>query len=158
MVDFIRENLFESEKIIYTTQCHWTVFVSPILWLATALFFLSTIMVLQKLSMIPFILSLITGIRASYKYFLTELLLTNQRLILKTGFFQNSIKAINLNQLSKIEINQPFWGKLLNYGTFKIFDASDTMVTLNHIQAPVKTRRLIQNQTQNDLSKEIPEE
>ena len=75
------------------------------------------------------------------EYFGEEYFLTNKRLIIKKGYFSNSITDIPIGKLESIAIIQGFWGSILNYGTIRIFGLGGSRSCMITIKKPYALRR-----------------
>ncbi len=79
-------------------------------------------------------------IRAYFTQTSTELVLTDERLVGKTGLFKKEILDMKYNEIFKIRIEQPITGKLLNFGTIKLYNKNNKSLYLEYISDPVKFR------------------
>lgn len=68
-------------------------------WHATALFFL------------------VWSTYSFWNLYLMEMLITNLRIVFKTGLISQNIREISLYHIDSIEVKQSIWGKMFNYGT-----------------------------------------
>ncbi|MCV6638589.1 DnaJ domain-containing protein [Candidatus Albibeggiatoa sp. nov. NOAA] len=75
--------------------------------------------------------------------FSTELLLTQNRIIVKTGALGNNKTEIKLNAMESVSIHQSLLGRLFNYGAVNMTGSGQGKVVLRNITAPHKMSRLI---------------
>ncbi|WP_353572880.1 PH domain-containing protein [Candidatus Albibeggiatoa sp. nov. BB20] len=75
--------------------------------------------------------------------FSTELLLTQNRIITKTGALGNKKIEIKLNAMESVSIQQSLLGRLFNYGAMIITGTGQGKVVLRNIAAPHKMSHLI---------------
>lgn len=164
---YIEENLLPDEKIIYGGHRHWIVFVFPIIWLILGLFFLikglslpiqdiipvSLLSIIdaehiqkfiQLIAIIPLLLASTTGISALINYFLSEIAVTNVRILIKTGFIKRYSTEIPLRNIATILVTQTFWGRIFGYGTVKICDVGNVCLPFKRIVAPISFRSHVQ--------------
>lgn len=80
------------------------------------------------------------------KKWMTEIVLTNERLIYKHGFFLIHSQEVDIEQLASDNVEQSFIGRLFDYGTLHIrcIEASD--YRLPPIRAPYDFRNALEQQ------------
>lgn len=76
----------------------------------------------------------IYAIAATVRWAHTELVLTNRRVVRKTGVFNVETKDIPLHQILNVNIKINLLGRILNYGTITIATAAQTY-TLERIRS-----------------------
>lgn len=90
--------LTEGEKIIYETRPNWDMFIIPI-------------------GTVPFLgLGLLFLIPTLIKYFYTECVVTNQRVLIKKGLFSTNVYEMNLSQIESVVVEQSLWQKFFYSG------------------------------------------
>lgn len=57
------------------------------------------------------------GAYSFFNLFLSETVVTNRRVVLKTGLIRSTIKEMALFKVDSVEIRQSFLGRICNYGT-----------------------------------------
>lgn len=145
MPAYVTSNLLKDEKIIYRGHRHWIVFWQPIFWLFVAFaanFFPTT----KPFSTFVLIFGVILGIGAIINYFMSEIVVTNMRVLIKVGFIARTSLETMLQNVASIEIVQSMLGRILNYGTVIICDTGRTRTPFNYICAPFLLRRTTQEQ------------
>jgi membrane protein YdbS with pleckstrin-like domain len=128
------ENLLsynDPEKVIMHVRQHWGVFAPPlvpvglgvlIMFLAllkesaTALLCLSLLLILPGLAYLGVVLIGFLG---------TDLVLTNRRIVGHSGLMNRRGLQVPLPQIERIELSQDPLGKIIGYGTLKIYYAGD---------------------------------
>lgn len=80
------------------------------------------------------------------KKWTTEIVLTNERLIYKRGFFLIKSQEVDIEQLASDNVEQSFIGRIFDYGTLHIrcIEASDFW--LPPIRAPYEFRNALEQQ------------
>lgn len=71
----------------------------------------------------------------------TEAALTNQRLILKTGWLDRHTRELELASVEAVDLDQSFWGRLLGYGRMRVHGAGGQVWTSPLIARPLDFRR-----------------
>lgn len=74
-----------------------------------------------------------------------EFLFTNQRIIVKRGWIETSIKTIYYSQITDISVNQSFLERIIGSGTISISTAGSDgyEVVLYHIKNPYKMKKIL---------------
>jgi len=70
--------------------------------------------------------------------FFTELVITNKRVILKTGLFNIDTKFINFSKIESIDLNQSFLGRIFNFGNILIKGIGDSFLNITEVSHPQK--------------------
>lgn len=112
------DSLMHGEEIKYVAKKHFFLFVRPIIWLLLGL-----VLYLLKISVLHYIgiLVLLKGIHLFIKRLLIKIsssyVLTNKRLIFKTGITSSSIAKLVLAKCEGLSVKQSFLGKIFGFGT-----------------------------------------
>lgn len=70
--------------------------------------------------------------------------ITNQRVVRKEGILTRDIDEWVLNRISAVEVDQGIWGKVLGYGTVKLYRSGEkTPILFTRISDPQAFRRAI---------------
>lgn len=122
--------LHADESILLTTQKHWIIFINPLLWtiltgiflLLPTPFFPATVGAalfnsIADLAWIPASYAGFSWLKHLMRYLTTRWVLTQQRIIMRTGFFFQHSQEIRLANIAAINLHQSLLGRLLNYGT-----------------------------------------
>ena len=145
MTRFIKNFISDGEHIIYTTRLHWIYAVEGMMWFLfmaaigfTADYYLwkyfgsdapesrSEILMLVFGSNYPWIFYLFSGCGVFiclvhfFKLFATEIALTSQRLIYKTGLVFVDVQEIDLTEVRAEQIHHGLLGRFLGYGTLHL--------------------------------------
>ena len=146
---YINKHLIKGEKIIFNGQRHWMVFLRPIFWLLVSLFFAYRYPALRNLSVLTLLIALIIGIAAFISYTMSEIGVTNMRVLIKIGLFSASSFETMLQNIASIDVEQSFLGKILGYGTITICDKGSTRIPFENIEKPYEFRRKTQTEINN---------
>ena len=145
-MSYAKQNLLPEEKIIHFTKPHYIVFISMLFWLAVALWAITSSYAYGKLL---FFAGIIFSIHALITYYCSEYVITNKRIIMKTGFIRRSATEIFLERLEGINVRQSIMGRILNYGTITVGGIGGTKNPFNYIPKPMKFRNMVlETQTQ----------
>jgi uncharacterized membrane protein YdbT with pleckstrin-like domain len=160
-VDYIEHNLIPGEKILFKTRLHSiTIFVHVVMGL---IFAMIGFYCLYQYSMqrndpasqfmawgiaggVLVLFGAATIIYAILKRNATEMAVTNRRILIKTGFLSHRTVELLLMRVESIVINEPFFGRMLGYGTVVIRGTGGTPEAFDCIARPKEFRRCVQEQ------------
>jgi len=84
------------------------------------------------------------------KKWTTEMIVTNQRFVYKTGWIKRDTQEIKLTKVEEINLEQGFWGRMLDFGKLKISGTGVGVIQLPRIDSPLKLRIAISNTKTNE--------
>jgi uncharacterized membrane protein YdbT with pleckstrin-like domain len=119
MGHYVDNNLIKDEHVVYEAKYHWKIFFS--------LGGLFTIFIAPALA------------RWS-----DEFVVTNKRVIVKTGIISRKTLEMNLNKIESVNVDQSIMGRLLNYGTITIIGTGGTRESFPNIGHAVEFRKSFQ--------------
>lgn len=130
MSRYVENSLARNETIIEKARFHWIYSLGA--W--SALIFLGL-----------FIVGIIIFFEMMIRKWSTEIAVTNQRFIIKTGWLSLTTNEISLNNIEGVRVRQDFWGRIFGFGTVHVegtgVDSAETPI----IADPVGFRRAIEN-------------
>jgi uncharacterized membrane protein YdbT with pleckstrin-like domain len=158
---YVDNNLAPGERILLRATPHWGLFIGPILvtvigGLLVLLFFLPSLTAPSDQDMIassallflccivPYLLfsALVLG-SAAARYFTTEFAVTDRRIIAKTGLLRQRSLELVLNKVESIGVDQPIFGRMLNFGTIVVSGSGGTRQRFPSIADPMRLRSQI---------------
>jgi uncharacterized membrane protein YdbT with pleckstrin-like domain len=162
-MSYIEEHLMPNERVILTARIHAAIFMAPILF-----FFLAVVLFLGGwavnarqagsgtlfllLSVFLLISALLMGLKALVLMATTELAVTNQRILAKTGLIRQRTLELLLHKVESVGVSQNLGGRLMNFGTVVITGTGGTREGFRGIAAPLTLRKritqVIQDQAQ----------
>lgn len=77
---------------------------------------------------------------------LTEMTVTNQRIVLKTGLLSQKSVELLLSQAERIGVHKSPVGRILGYGSVVIHGTGGTPERFNTVAHPLEFRRQVQQQ------------
>jgi uncharacterized membrane protein YdbT with pleckstrin-like domain len=119
MGTYVNNHLIKDESVVLETNFHWVIFIS---WLG-----------LFTLLLGPAI------IRWS-----SEFVITNRRIIIKTGFISRRTFEMNLSKIESVNVDQTFFGRILGYGSMTIIGTGGTRESFHNISRPLEFRKAFQ--------------
>ncbi|MFT4032710.1 MAG: PH domain-containing protein [Siphonobacter sp.] len=121
MGSYVNNHLIKDEHVQYETSHHWIVFFT---W--SSLFTLTIAAWIRKAS--------------------NEFVVTNKRIVIKTGFISRNSVELNLDKVESVDVQQTFLGRILGYGTIVVNGTGTTHTGFQYIDNPLEFRRKYQEQ------------
>ena len=118
-MSYVNSVLIAGEEVIYQAKLHCKVYF--------------TLMSLLSLLIIPTI-----------RQATSEFVITNKRIIIKTGFISRKTLEMNLNKIESVNVDQGILGRILGYGTITIIGTGGTRESFHDISSPLLFRRKFQ--------------
>lgn len=149
---YVERVIQPGETVQYLSTIHWIVYVPSLLFLMVGAIGLA---LLIKSGADPLALSLtlpllLTGaaciagllsfIHAWFKRWTTELAVTDRRIIYKRGFIRRHTIEMNMDKVESVDVDQSFWGRILNYGTIIVHGTGGGLEPLRRIDSPIEFR------------------
>jgi len=119
MGSYIENHLVKGETIKISTEYHWVIFFSINSFITLFIYPLC----IKRTS---------------------EFVITNKRVIIKTGIIARRIFEMNIHKVESLDVNQSILGRLLNYGEIRIIGTGGTKETYKFISNPIKFRKRFQ--------------
>lgn len=119
MGSYVNKHLINNENVVFETKLHWVIFFS-----------LRSIFTLT--------------IYAWLERWLSEYVITNRRIIIKTGFIARNTFEMNLSKIESVNVEQSIMGRILNYGSITIIGSGGTRETFHNIAHPLEFRKSFQ--------------
>lgn len=121
MGSYVNNHLIKDETVVYETTYHWSIF-----------FTLASI----------FTLTLWAWLKRSSD----EFVITNKRVVIKTGLIARSTIELNLNKVESISVEQSVMGRIFGFGTVTVLGTGETREPFTRIGNPLEFRRKFQEQ------------
>jgi uncharacterized membrane protein YdbT with pleckstrin-like domain len=147
---YVRRVLQPGETIVYTTKLHWFVYLWTIFLLAVC--FLLAIaawsqsdkqnisLALGITAVIVALLALSSAFRAFIRRSTTELAVTDQRVIYKTGLLARHTLEMNRAKVESVAVDQTLLGRLFGYGTVTVRGIGSALEPIRNISDPLTFR------------------
>ena len=147
-MSYIQNNLQAGEEIKYKADIHWYIFAYPVILLLLSAFFSSA---QTGLFYYVSIFLLLSGLFQLIKRILlkmgAEYVVTNKKVILKSGILNRDALELVLNKYEGIRINQSLMGRMLGFGSIVVTTGGVTN-KFDFITNPIKFRNEINAQIQ----------
>lgn len=152
-VSFLQSISQPHEKLLAEGRLHYVVYAQPLLVLLTAVivFFLGSVirhngqlvLLWVIVTACLFVFALISALRAWFEEWITEITVTNQRIICKTGFLPGQSREISKDGVESVTVRQSMLGRLLDYGTIDIRKSGDRFEHMHRVASPHQLRDAI---------------
>jgi len=119
MGSYVDSVLVRGERVEYQAKLHWKIYFT-----AKALFTLWISPIIRQLT--------------------SEFVITNKRIIMKTGLISRKTFEMNLQKIESVNVDQSFWGRLLGFGSVSIVGTGGSRESFSDISKPLLFRRKFQ--------------
>jgi uncharacterized membrane protein YdbT with pleckstrin-like domain len=149
---YIDEILQPGEKVLYSTNAHWSFYLpAMVAWVvALVLLILSrststegVVLLCLSASAVVALAALYWSARAWFHRWTIETDVTNLRVIHKTGFITRKTFEMSLDKVESVDVNQSILGRILNYGDVTILGVGEGKQTISTIASPLAFRNSI---------------
>ena len=112
--------LLANETVLYEAKMHKIIFFMPAFFLFLTLVLVMQDSVIVMLGFVTGVAAIVFGIQSLVQYFTSAFVLTNKRVLVKTGFLQRNTLETLLQKVEGIHVKQSIFGRLMHYGTLII--------------------------------------
>ena len=148
---YARATLAPNETPYHKTSLHWIIFARFALLAAAAFFLLALPFAIgiqaltgSQLGWYALPLPAFMMIAPALAYFSSELVITDIRVLIKTGIVQRQTLEMFISKLESIAIDQGFFGRLLDYGTVTVRGTGGFEERFEAINGPLEFRKWVQ--------------
>ena len=126
-MSYVQKVLQPGEEVRYQASIHWITYLHGALWLiAAAVVYLVipaswhgslivTVILIALLAVGVYFL-----VRAWFDWWITEIAVTNRRVICKRGFISRQTAEMQMNKIVSVKVDQSILGRILDYGRVTI--------------------------------------
>jgi membrane protein YdbS with pleckstrin-like domain len=151
---FVREGLLKGEQVVYVARLHWGMFVGPIAMGFVALVLVLVLLLLRSHEGISlafptgglFLGSVVVLLLRVIRYFTSDFVVTNQRVLVKDGVVNRRSLEILLVKVESVSVSQPILGRVFGYGTVCIGGTGGTKESFPAIASPLDFCRHVREQ------------
>ena len=140
------------ETIAYRAKLHW-ILMAPGIVLTTVSGLLSIWAAVKAgpdlrlgllgLSLLLFLVGGFQLLRAWLRRISTEIIVTNRRIILKTGLVGRQSIEMNLDKVESVLVNQGVLGRMLDFGTLVIRGVGSGLEPVMNVAAPLEFHKYV---------------
>jgi uncharacterized membrane protein YdbT with pleckstrin-like domain len=143
---YVERILQPGEKVVYAGTIHWIIYAPAMIMLLLALAALTlagqgrTGMSWSIASMGFAAAAAVMFSSAWFRRWTTEIDVTDRRIVYKTGFIRRHTVEMNMDKVESVDVDQSFWGRILDYGDITIHGTGIGIEPLHRIGAPLEFR------------------
>lgn len=147
-MSYIQNNLQAGEEIKYKANIHWYIFVYPAILLLLGAFFSSAQTgFIYYIGLLLLLLGLFQLIKRVLLKMGAEYVITNKKVILKSGILSRDALELILSKCEGLRINQSIMGRILGFGSIVVTTGGVTN-SFSFIANPMQFRNEINAQIQ----------
>ena len=147
-MSYIQNNLQAGEEIKYKADIHWYIFVYPAILLLLGAFFSSAQTgFIYYIGLLLLLLGLFQLIKRVLLKMGAEYVVTNKKVILKSGILSRDALELILSKCEGLRINQSIMGRILGFGSIVVTTGGATNI-FKFIANPMRFRNEINAQIQ----------
>lgn len=143
-MSYVSKTLLEGEEICYQARLHWWIYIMPLVLIFVSSYFLfgQFEVFIQCTGGVLLIIGLWNLLSRVLLALTSDFIVTNKRVILKTGLIRRSISDLQLNKAEGIIFDESLFGRLLGYGTILVTTGGITN-TYPYVASPMLLRKAI---------------
>jgi uncharacterized membrane protein YdbT with pleckstrin-like domain len=152
-MSYVNRVLQPGEVVRHVASLHWILYVPGLgMWILAGVLLIaapdpSTHGVVNRLAVIGawlcFAVGLVLVARAWFKWWTTEIAVTDRRVIYKTGFIWRNTTEMHMDKVESVEVKQSILGRILDYGDVEIRGVGTGFEPLRSIAKPLDLRNHI---------------
>ncbi|MCC6889950.1 MAG: PH domain-containing protein [Hyphomicrobiales bacterium] len=146
-MSYVQRVLQPGEQVRHEASVHWIVYVPGALLLVITAAVLTYGALIARHMLFWQIVAGVLGvvglallIRELFTWYTTEIAVTNQRVIYKTGFIRRETNEMNMAKVESVRVDQSILGRLLDYGDVTIIGTGEGVEKLHKIAGPIELR------------------
>jgi uncharacterized membrane protein YdbT with pleckstrin-like domain len=149
---YVRRVLQPDERVVYATRLHPVIYWRAVLLLIIAIILAawawktsddSLSLAMRIIAAIFGLLALSSALRAFIRRASTELAITDQRVIYKTGLLARHTIEMNRRQVESVDVDQSIFGRLIGYGTIIVRGTGGSLEPMHRIDNPLTFRNYL---------------
>jgi uncharacterized membrane protein YdbT with pleckstrin-like domain len=147
---YVDKVLQQGEQIRYIASLHWILYVPGLLlWLLAAVVYLvlpssggfGTIAWLA--ASLLFAAGIVVIARAWFRWWTTEIAVTDRRVIYKTGFISRNSTEMHMDKVESVDVEQSVLGRIFDFGDVVVRGTGSGLEPIRNIAAPLELRNHI---------------
>jgi uncharacterized membrane protein YdbT with pleckstrin-like domain len=150
-VSYVNSVLQPGETIKAIGKLHWIIFIRAFVLLVAGivlLIYASSLttqlgFALRMVGWAVLALALLAALQAWFMQSITELAITDRRVIYKRGFLSRRTIEMNMAKVETVDVQQSIFGRLLGFGTIRVRGTGQGIENLTGVAAPIALRNAI---------------
>jgi uncharacterized membrane protein YdbT with pleckstrin-like domain len=152
MMSYVKRVLRPNENVLAEGRLHWVLYLPAVgLLLVAAIAFIVgrdlsswAATIANGLSVALLALAAGFAVKAWFESFITEIAVTNIRVIYRKGFITRQTSEMNMDKVESVTVSQSIAGRLLGYGTVQVHGTGEGSIEqLHNIADPIALRNAI---------------
>ena len=149
-MSYLQSILGQGEQVLLLAKMHWINYVRAIFLAVLALLvagfgLIAITAIAFVIAGLLLVLSAIAFVRTYLNVGSTELAVTNQRVIYKTGMLKRDTVEQQLNRIDSVSVDQTYLGRMLGYGEVDIRGSGNSFTPTHKIAHPLEFRKAVQS-------------
>jgi uncharacterized membrane protein YdbT with pleckstrin-like domain len=149
-MSYVEEIIQPGETVRHIGRLHWILYVpgAALLVLAILLIFVfHRSSIPRSLALVLLAICFLSGavllLGAWIRRWTTEIVITDKRVILKSGFISRRTLEMNMTKVESVDVTQGIMGRLLNFGTVVIRGVGAGIEPLRDVERPIELRNAV---------------
>jgi uncharacterized membrane protein YdbT with pleckstrin-like domain len=146
-MSYIRNSLGANETVHYIAHYHWSKYAAAYGALIVSVI-LGIVVISNSQQPVVALLPLLVGVAIFLMIMVpiwaTEIGVTNQRIIYKTGLVSRATSELQLRSIEEVNMDQTVLGRLLGYGKLQIHGTGAEDIILPNLGDPLELRKALQ--------------
>jgi uncharacterized membrane protein YdbT with pleckstrin-like domain len=152
-MSYVRSILQPNEQIVMIGKLHWIVYIRAILLLVVGVVLVALedglmsgnarTYVIDITAVVFAVATVISFAHAWFVRWITELAITDRRVIYKRGFIARHSVEMNMDKVETVDVDQSVLGRMLDYGTIHVLGTGQGIESLPRIAQPLALRNAI---------------
>jgi len=148
-MSYARKVLLPGEQVIYETGLHWLVYGRAIVLFVAAVALSvgaqyvpppDTRRLVLGVAAVVLALAVLAAAMAAIRRISTELAVTDQRVIFKSGVFARHTIEMNRSKVESVDVDQSVLGRIFGYGTLMLRGTGGSLEPMEAISDPLAFR------------------
>jgi hypothetical protein len=147
---YVDSVLRPGEQVLAVGRLHWIIYSGAFGCLVAAIVLGLAGSGLPQLRVVLFVLAgialagaVIFGVKEWFDQWITEIAVTNFRLIYKRGFIRRYTAEMHMDKIESVTVDQSILGRILGYGTINARGVGVGIEHLQKVASPLKLRNAI---------------
>ena len=139
-MSYIEHVLQPGEQIRYQGSIHWILYVPAIILCVVGVVSFALGHAGWIITVISIILAILLALRAWFIRWMTEIVVTDRRVIYVHGLIQRHSIEVHMDKIESVDVDQSVLGRMFDYGDVTIRGTGSTMEPLRGVDRPIAFR------------------
>lgn len=148
-MSYVQEVLQPGEEVRYIASIHWVTYLHGIAWVLAAFIVWTATPFTGPFATLAALGLLLVGAfflgRAWFNRWITEIAVTNRRVIYKKGFISRTTAEMHMDKIESVKVDQSILGRLLDYGKVTVLGTGTGTESLGAIDEPIASPLQLRN-------------